>query len=373
MRKHIVITKLFDSGGSNAHFKTLVKYFEKETVILILEDKRELERLHSIVNGILYKTLILENLHGYAHLRYLFSTNLKELFFIVKSILSILLISIRHGFADVTVSAVEPEKHLYFLWIPFIKVNYILHTEPAQLFTPFTTLTCKINLGRNTRLITVSNDMKKAIIGKWKIIDTKHRFIDVIYNCVTEEDFVTDLSPHSPSLGNKTIVTMGHVDQRKNPFLWLKVAKAVLKQRQNIDFIWLGNGPYLDHFINATNNYENIHFLGLVTNRQPFLNECSIYYQPSLIEPQGIAVLEAMYHGKACVVANVGGLPESVLNNFNGILVNPNNLKENVDSIINLLDNDKLRLGYGSNSSKRYQDMFTYNSFKSKMNAVYNS
>lgn len=369
-RKHVIITKLFEFGGSNTHLKTLINYFGKQNVILILEDTNQLLYLKSIEPNLLVK--IKPNLHSYAHLNYpSILSNLKELVFILKSILDILFLSIKHDFADVTISAVEPEKHLYFLWLPYIKVTYILHSTPSIKYTSFTAFTCNSKLGNQKKIITVSNSNKKLICENWDLSDKKKPFINVIYNTIIECDPKNlDSSFASKSADQRYVVTLGHVTDYKNPDIWLEVAKLVTSMRVNVQFLWFGGGPLLNYFQETAQKINRVSFLGMTTNADNYLKTATLYYQPSLYETQGIAVLEAMYNKLPCVVANIGGLPESVQNKHNGILVDPRNIQENVDAIIHLLDNDELRLLYGLNSYNRYQELFTYTNFKAKMDAI---
>lgn len=370
MKKQIVITNLFEFGGSNSHFKTLCQYFGNERVILILESNEQLVYLGSIIEGNLYETKILSNLHGYAHLSYLFNTNIRELLHIISSIFKIFFISFKNGFADVTISTVEPEKHLYLLWLPFIKVNYILHSTPKKKFTWFTSSTCNYTLGKQKKIITVSNANKKSICENWEVIDKKKEFIKVIYNCTLEKEIVESGSRVKDNT-NRTIVTLGHVIGYKNPKNWLEVARVVTSVRNDVTFLWLGSGPLWDEYKNNTRKINNIVFQGMVPDPSTYLKDAAIYFQPSLEETQGISVLEAMYNGLPCVVANVGGLPESIQMDYNGILADPHNIEENIKAIIHLLDNDELLNTYGENSKKRYMELFSYAKFKKNMDAVY--
>lgn len=369
--KHIIITKLFEFGGSNTHLSVLIKYFGKENIILILEDKNQLSYLNNIpdANGI--KVIIKSNLHPYAHLRYRFKTNLKEFLCIIKSIIEIQILSIRFGFADVTVSAVEPERLLYLLWIPFSKIIYILHTEPNKRYTSFTSYTCNTTLGKRKRILTVSYSNKHLICENWDIVKKRH-WIRVVYNCIIKNEMYPK-AISSKVNDEQRIITLGHVIAYKNPYLWLEVAKQVTSMRKNVHFIWLGNGPLWDDFKTATLGFTRISFEGTVANQHTYLKEATIYYQPSLSETQGIAVVEAMYNNLPCVVANIGGLPECVKNNHNGILVDPYNLNENINAITVLLNSDKLRKSYGSNSFERYKDLFTFDKFKIQMDEIYNN
>ncbi|NEU06806.1 glycosyltransferase family 4 protein [Flavihumibacter sp. R14] len=368
-KKHIIITKLFEFGGSNAHLKALVSYFGENNIILILENKEELIHLKNTGCENIFRVLIFRNLHSYAHLSYLPTTNVKESLFIAWSILRILFLSLKNGLASVTISAVEPEKHLYFLWIPFAHVTYILHSTPLKKYTWFTSFTANFKLSKKKRIVTVSQSNKALIINNWNIIDSKQEHVHVVHNC-SMNTRLNDSVVFVQKSSIKAVITFGHLIAYKNPHLWLEVAKEVTRLRE-VQFHWYGDGPLLEHLQETIKESNSIKFFGYIINTDKVLESASIYYQPSLYETHGIAVLEAMNSGLPCVVSNAGGLPESVIDNFNGILVDPHNVKENIDAILQLIDNEKLRTNYGMNSFARYQELFAYDSFKNKMNAVY--
>jgi glycosyltransferase involved in cell wall biosynthesis len=369
-RKHIIITKLFEFGGSNTHLKTLIKYFGEKDVILLLEDQSQLNYLETLGFSSELKVKITSNLLGYAHLRYRFTTNIKEFLHIIRSIIAIQILSIRYGFADITISEVEPEKHLYLLWIPFSKIRYILHTTPNRRYTSFTSFTCNSVLSKRKRIITVSNSNKLLICENWDISNKKKMFVEVIYNCIIESK--SNDRQKALQINNKQlIVTMGHVIGYKNPSQWLQVAKIITSMRENVQFIWFGNGPLLYQLQEATKGAKRIIFKGLVSNTGIWLKEAIIYYQPSLNETHGIAVVEAMYNYLPCVVSNVGGLPESVNDKFNGLLVHPTKTSDHVDAILKLVDDPQLRRQYSLNGHRRYNELFTFEVFKARMDNIY--
>ena len=370
MRKHIIITKLFEFGGSNTHLKTLIKYFGEDNIILLLEDESQLSYLKNIdAQGIHVK--INAKLCAYAHLRYRFTTNVKEFISIIRSILAIQFLSLKYGFADITINTVEPEKYLYLLWVPFSKVVYILHTTPNKKYTSFTSFTCRVKLGKRKKIITVSNSNKNLICENWNIPDNKRPFVCVIYNCIVEKE-LNNKNTYREKNNKQYIVTLGHVIAYKNPHVWLEVAKLVTSVREHINFIWLGNGPLLENCKALTQETKRIAFEGLVTNPHTYLKNALMYYQPSLFETHGIATVEAMSNYLPCIVSNVGGLPESIQHEYNGLLVHPEDVDEQANFIIRLIDNTELRLKYGVNAHKKYEEFFSFNIFTSKMNAAYN-
>lgn len=367
--KHILITKLFDAGGSNSHLKLLVKYFGEKNIILILEDKEQVTHLNNLFPANTFKTKIIPGLHQYAHLRYKFTTNIRELLNIAWSVAALLLLNIRYGFADVTISSVEPEKYLYLLWTPFITVRYILHTEPPAAFSTFTSFTCNTCLAKGKRIIAVSRHMRQVIARQWDIKPGKQSFITVIHNSLPEEQVV--VKQDFLFKNHKIVLTIGRVEPNKNPATWLQVARAITANHRDVEFIWLGNGPELAHFKNLVSAEERISFKGLVLYPQPYLEKAFIYYQPSLNESHGIAVLEAMYYQLPCVVSDAGGLPESVKDDCNGYLVKPTDVQQHVSSIIKLIENPVSYYTFALNSSQRYWALFSFNNFKHGMDAVY--
>ncbi|MHB8206954.1 glycosyltransferase family 4 protein [Mucilaginibacter sp.] len=368
MKKHIIIVDLFEFGGINSHLKTLIKYFGKSNVILVLKNKDQLSYLKNIDGAEGIQVTINSGLYPYAHLSYRFTTNIKELLQIIRSIIAIHCLSIKNGFADISISSVDPEKYLYLLWIPFAKVVYILHSTPDKRYSWFTTFTCNFTLGKRKKIITVSIANKNLICENWLISDRKKGLVDVIYNCVLGSELKYTAHKESDQL---TILTMGHVIEYKNPALWLEVAKQVTSRYCHVHFLWLGNGPLWDEFKVATEDCDRIFFKGAVTDPARYLKEAAVYYQPSLSETQGIAVVEAMYYYLPCVVSDTGGLPETVVHEYNGIVVNPTIIKDHVSAISTLLDNPARRVEYGLNSHQRVLDFYSFETFKAKMDALY--
>lgn len=367
-RKHIIIVKLFEFSGTNTHLKALLALWGEANIILVLEDEAQLAYLNGLGLSISVKTKIYRNLYGYAHLRYRFTTNLKELFFLVRSIFAIQLLSLRHGFADVTISAIEPEKYLYMFWMPFAKVFYILHTAPNGCYTLFTSYTCNRRLNNRRSLVTVSKSNADLVCEAWQISHTKRKFVHMVYNCVVENMPPVLDRKMEPKLN---VLTMGHLVPYKNPYIWLDVAKAVTAARGDISFTWLGNGPLLDELRKASAGLTTIMFPGAVANPASFLADATVYYQPSLHETHGIGVIEAMHYGLPCVVSNVGGMPESVEHHYNGLLVEPNDVTAHTNAILTLLDDKEFRKRAGENSYHRSNELFSFNKFEEEMNFVY--
>lgn len=104
-------------------------------------------------------------------------------------------------------------------------------------------------------------------------------------------------------------------------------AIAILKQRGvNVSLTFAGTGRELERlkFLALDLDvYDRIHFQGKVSHEKlpVFMQQFSVYIQPSLEEGFCNSVIEAQASGLFCIVSDAGGLPENVLHNQTGFVV----------------------------------------------------
>ncbi len=102
-----------------------------------------------------------------------------------------------------------------------------------------------------------------------------------------------------------------------------------------------------------------VRFLGTRNDVKQILYENDIFLLISRWEGFPISVLEALRAGMPVVASNVGGIPEIVVNNYNGFLVERDDLNSLVDSLKKLVQNRKLITKMGHNGRERFQSEFT--------------
>jgi glycosyltransferase involved in cell wall biosynthesis len=90
------------------------------------------------------------------------------------------------------------------------------------------------------------------------------------------------------------------------------------------------------------------------SNQKPhYFAESDIVVIPSLQEAFGLVVSEAMASGKPVVGSRVGGIPDQIIDGYNGFLVQPKNPLEIAEKILWLTDNPSVAKHMG----RRGRDM----------------
>lgn len=117
-----------------------------------------------------------------------------------------------------------------------------------------------------------------------------------------------------------------------------------------------GNGEVerLNNIIREQQLEDLVEFVGWITNdtKITWLQKADVYILPSYYEGLPISILEAMSYGQAIISTNVGGIPEIVIPEKNGILIVPGNLSEIELAIDFFLENPEKIEAYGSESKQ---------------------
>jgi len=159
---------------------------------------------------------------------------------------------------------------------------------------------------------------------------------------------------------------------------WKKIDLVIkaLAEIKNVNYIIIGKGKEensLRRLVSKLDLYDRIIFLGSIPNQNinKYLLESDVFILPSLNEGLSIGVLEAMAIGLPIIGANTGGMKETIINNYNGILMEPNNLEELKKAILFFLNNISLINEYGQNSRNLIEKKFILEKVVDKYYKIY--
>ena len=226
-----------------------------------------------------------------------------------------------------------------------------------------------LNLSPDKQIITVSASSKAAIEAYWFKGKIKAN-VKLVYNFY-EPKYKSIYT--SSSTDSKKILTIGSCEVFKNPFFFIECAKQIIDTEKEyaIEFLWAGNGSLLEECRRRVNGYPQIKFLGNVQNVEELYAQAVIYFQPSLQESHGIAILGAMYYNLPCIVSDRGGMKESVADKISGYVFSVEAACENIEGIKTLIHDKERRLRMGSYGRKLYEEKFTYEVWEKNMNFLF--
>lgn len=151
------------------------------------------------------------------------------------------------------------------------------------------------------------------------------------------------------------IGTIGSFNIQKDTATLVKAVSRMVKKWPKIKLILVGKGPLrykLERVIKRLRLEDRVVFTGALSNVLPALRSLKVFVLPSLSEAFGITLLEAMKAGVPIVATRVGGIPEIIIHNHNGLLVEPKNPKKLAAALMQLLNDKKLQHKFVNNYGK---------------------
>jgi len=174
---------------------------------------------------------------------------------------------------------------------------------------------------------------------------------------------------------DKIIIFVGNLRKVKGVEYLIESMKEITEKEKNAKLIILGDGEErsdLEELVSTLFMDKYIKFLGRISNESipKYMMASDLFVLPSVSESFGIVNLEAMASGLPIVATKVGGVPEIIKENINGLLVEPRNSIDLSLKIIKLLHNQPLAKKI-SNNNKSYVKNFSWVSVILKLNNVY--
>jgi len=214
-------------------------------------------------------------------------------------------------------------------------------------------------LRRFDKVVAVSENIKQKIIES----GVSAKKITVIQNgislnrfdiCRSEKDIRKELGITDMTA---VIGAVGRLSSEKGHRILLRTAKAILEKVPGAIFIIVGDGP-LKNELQREFNSPSIIFTG-VRNDVPDLYRCmDILVLPSLTEGLPMVILEAMASKLPIVATRVGEIP-LLINQENGILVEPGDMEGIKQALLYLLRNRAKAKDMGQKGYQWVKDYFS--------------
>ncbi|MCD1294428.1 glycosyltransferase family 1 protein [Methanocella sp. CWC-04] len=163
------------------------------------------------------------------------------------------------------------------------------------------------------------------------------------------------------------VLCVARIDPRKGQEYLIRAMKEVVRKEPKTTCVFIGNGSLTKKILGRKNMLEelealvdelgigeHIKFLGKVSNEDLLeaYEACDMLVLPSINEGFGLVLSEAMCFSKPLIGSNIGGIPEQIMDGFNGHLFKPRDHRELAERIISLIENPELRREMGENGRK---------------------
>jgi glycosyltransferase involved in cell wall biosynthesis len=139
------------------------------------------------------------------------------------------------------------------------------------------------------------------------------------------------------------ICMVGAFVDRKDYETYLDTAKNICNKREDVTFLGIGEGKYLEKFRQSTLNNRRIMLLGRKSNVESIISasDVCVLMTNADVHGEGISnsIMEYMVLGKPVIASKSGGTSEIVVNNETGFLIK-NKSKMDLESKIMFLLND---------------------------------
>lgn len=145
----------------------------------------------------------------------------------------------------------------------------------------------------------------------------------------------------------REVLFLGRLREKKGVFDLVRAMPLILAAYPEVRFVLAGDGE-LDSVRMLARGLKvehAVHLPGWIdgAEKSEALGRADIFILPSYFEGQPVGVLEAMATGVPVVATTVGGIPDVVNNEINGLLVKPGDEHAIAEAIVRLAGNMALR------------------------------
>jgi glycosyltransferase involved in cell wall biosynthesis len=170
------------------------------------------------------------------------------------------------------------------------------------------------------------------------------------------------LQKHETDHVSARVGVVGRLAHEKGLQFFLKAAREILNEQPKTEFLVVGDGPErakLESIAHKLGMDKEVTFTGTRSDMPQVYASMDIFVLPSLNEGMPLALLEAMAAGKPVVATRVGAIPSLVIPGQTGLMVEPRDASALRDSILQLINDSKLRQKLGQAGQRTVSDRFS--------------
>ena len=198
---------------------------------------------------------------------------------------------------------------------------------------------------KTNRIIVLSNSWKEFYVNNLDLEESK---IAILPNPVK----LPSQNKLNKSSSTVKFIFLGRIGERKGAFELIKAYSRIPVQHRNIATLTLagdGDADVARNMVNDLNLADKVTILDWINSRErdSLLTDSDVFVLPSHNEGLPMAMIEAMSFGLPVITTPVGGIPELITHEDNGILIEPGNIEELSSAMQSLIENGNTRDSLG--------------------------
>jgi len=172
------------------------------------------------------------------------------------------------------------------------------------------------------------------------------------------EKYIFCLSRIDANKGHDFLLYAFDIVRRSIPDIHLVIGGGSLRPEQRE----LGVLSMMKGIIAEKDLGSRVHLTGYIPDELlvPYYQQAEFFAMPSLFEPFGMTVQEAMACGRAVVASRLGGIREVISSGENGLLVDPSNTGEFAEAMLRLLKDRRLRDSIGERGCQTLREDYSW-------------
>lgn len=252
-------------------------------------------------------------------------------------------------------------------FLPCVFNGCVNNSYEASIRRALASFIDKNNFKKIDKFITPSNALKRKMLLANYIL--KKEKITTINNFLNQNELSI-----APNYTNKSyFLYIGRLSKEKSVITLLQ---AMSELPRDIKLHIVGTGPEEENLKKYAeeNKLHNIEFLGFKTGAdiQDEYQNCIATILPcNWFEIFGMTNIESFANGKPVIASNIGGIPEIVEHNVNGLLFEPANVEQLRECILKYWNNPELVIEHGKNGYKKVLTHYTEDIYYEKLIKLY--
>lgn len=296
---------------------------------------------------------------------------IRKLWYLFSAILQYLFLLPFYDIVHIHIATTQSakRKQLFFYPAKWMKKKIIFHFHPSNekfLFEPYNQKLYKKLFSQADLILVLSEQWKKWLEESLGI--TEH--VEVLYNPCPRVNRREDIRENN-------ILFAGTIIPRKGYGDLIKAFAKIAKKYPNWKIIFAGNGE-IENAKKIASEYgisNQIVFPGWINGKkkEETFQKASIYCLASDGEGFPMGVLDAWAYGIPCVVTPVGGIPDIIKDEVNGLIFPVGDIDTLASKLEKLITNKDLRTKIVKETDKYVNNEFNVSSINQKLGQIYSN